>query len=124
MLLLTASCQKDDAVPLQAPSVRSVWGAKQYFWINYWEAGPQGYQLKLKPDGLTQQAIDKGIRVYVAMWSETTPFEPLPTVFSIPSQGVKIELFYTARPGELRIIAQSPSSIPYPSDVYIEFKLN
>ena len=71
---------------------------------------------------LTDSAINRGIDVGVAVYSDWDPFEKLPFNYYDYDKKDTIHLSYDVRAGQLQVIAKASFKITYPSDVYIEYK--
>jgi uncharacterized protein (UPF0305 family) len=82
----------------------------------------KGHEIHLDTWKLTDSTINKGINVYVAIWTEMTTFERIPLIFYDFLQKDTIHLSYTAIPGQLQVIAEAPFEITYLSDVFIEYQ--
>ena len=131
-LTLAASCGKEDAPipnaptppPLPVPVTPAgpvAHGNQDYFWGYPWSKTSAGYEIKLRTDRLTQDAINRGIKVHVAIWTEMSTFFPIPSRYYEPLHQAYVELSYTAAPGELQVLAKAPFEVKYESDVFIEY---
>jgi hypothetical protein len=133
-LTLAASCDKEDPpIPNPRPTLLPApvpvtpvgpvaHGNQDYFWGYPWSKTSAGYEIKLRTDRLTQDAINKGIKVHVAIWTEMSTFFPIPSRYYETLQQAYVELSYTAAPGELLVLAKAPFEVKYESDLFIEYQ--
>jgi len=95
---------------------------KEYFWGVNWHKTSTGYETDFDTGNLTDSAINRGVTVYVAMWTEMTTFQQIPSIFYDFGRNDSIHLSYTAAPGKLKVFAETPLGVDYQSDVLIEYK--
>ena len=74
----------------------------------------------MTPDRLTQEALDKGIVVSVAIDTEMTTFAQLPATIKWPWGD--IQLSFKAEPGKIYVIAQAPYDLTLQSDVRVQYQ--
>ena len=129
LLITIASCSKDKEVRTYPPaSVVSsppsgfIVGNKEYFWARPWHKTSRGYEIHLDTWKLTDSTINKGINLYVAIWTEMTTFDSIPLTFYEYTQSDSVHLSYTAIRGQLQVIAEAPFEVRYVSDVFIEYQ--
>lgn len=129
LCIVISSCKKDTSPKIPPPSSQTpaqpsgyVVGNREYFWGEGWKKTSSGYEMHLDTWRLTDSAISKGINVYVAMWTEMTVFESIPSIFYDFTRKDSVRLSYTVIPGQLQVLAKSPSELDYESDVMIEYK--
>ncbi|HEX3164818.1 MAG TPA: hypothetical protein VHQ93_01090 [Chitinophagaceae bacterium] len=97
-------------------------GNKEYHWGVQWDTSANGYKIIIGTVLLTQDAINRGVDVYVAPWSEMSVFEKLPYSYP-PFGGDTISFSYSAMPGQLKVYATTNQSRAWDmSDIYIEYK--
>lgn len=122
LLIITSSCSKNESLPLTDRPVEPLptyMVNREYFWRHYWQKTSTGYEMILHASALTDSAINKGIKVHVAIDSEMMPFEQLPaTLYYYPDT---INLSYTAVPGKLNIFAKTSMTLVGPADVFIQY---
>jgi hypothetical protein len=95
---------------------------RDYFWGQPWQKTSTGYEMKLQASRLTDSAINKGIRVGLAIYSDWSNFETLPFTINDPSWlRDTINLSYTVTPGKLQIFAKTTVDITWSSDVFIQY---
>ena len=129
-LSLTALfCRKEkDARPYSPPSTGLpppsgyVVDNKEYFWAVVWHKTTRGYETDLDTGRLTDSTINRGVNVSVAMWTEMTTFQQVPSIFYDFVRNDSIHLSYTVAPGKLQVLAETPLGVDYQSDVLIEYK--
>jgi len=97
-------------------------GYKEYFWAQKWRKTSTGYEMNLNPLMLTDSAIRKGLKVSVAMWTEMTTYDSVPSIFYDFVRKDSVRLSYTATQGELKMFAKTALELNYESDVLIEYK--
>ena len=133
---LFASCTKEEKLPpytvitssplpvspIPTHSGPFVHGNRDYFWALPWHKTPRGYEIHLNTTRLTNDQINKGISVSVAIWTEMTVFDAIPLTFYEHTQKDSVSLSYSAKSGQLEIIAKATFEIKYVSDVFIEYK--
>lgn len=123
LLLFVVSCSKEEVgtvanrpVVVQPPPALRV--DEEYFWAQDWQKTTRGQEIIVTSSRLTQAAIDKGIDVSVAIYTEMTLFTWLPTIITMTD---KIELLYTVEPGKLYVIARTSTPLNFQSDVCIRY---
>jgi len=128
-LSLTAlSCRKEKDTKPYLPSTGLpppsgyVVDNKEYFWGVFWHKTTRGYETDLDTSRLTDSTISKGVNVYVAMWTEMTTFQQIPSIFYDFVRSDSIHLSYTVVPGKLQVLAETPLGVDYQSDVLVEYK--
>ncbi len=130
LMTVITSCEEDDV--LQPPSITNppyapkpagpvVNGSREYYWGLGWEKTNRGYEIQLKSNRLTQEAITKGIFPAVAIHTEMTTFDVIPLTFYDLIKKDSVHLSYSVSPGKLQVIANAPFEIYYVSDVYIQY---
>lgn len=71
---------------------------------------------------MTDSAINKGISVGLAIYSDWSVFETLPFTIDDPTWlRDTINLSYTVTPGKLQIFAKTTDDITWASDVFIQY---
>jgi hypothetical protein len=117
------SCSKKENSPAGTPTINlpPFQVNREYYWANAWQKTATGYEMIIEPLRLTDSAINKGIRVHVAIESEMDPFERLPITLNYAYYPDTINLSYTAVPGKLTVIAKTSVNITWPSDVFIQY---
>jgi len=120
------SCGKErhyPPLPQPAPQPITFFEAnKEYFWAQKWSKTSTGYETHLSPSMLTDSTIRQGIKVSVAMWTEMTQYDSIPSIFYDFSRKDSVHLSYKATPGELKVFARTALELNYESDVLIEYK--
>ncbi|MBD0367268.1 MAG: hypothetical protein ICV53_14340 [Flavisolibacter sp.] len=128
LLTTVAACHKDKATPPpnrqdsspppqgRPPLTGVIHGNTEYFWGYGWTQTSRGQEIQITTIRLTQEAINKGISVHVAPYTEMSTFSELPVTVN------GIELSYVAEPTHLYVIARAPFTISDASDVYIEYR--
>ena len=128
LFLINTSCSKSDISPHNVVNVINVSvppalpSNREYFWDQSWQKTSTGYEMKLQTQRLTDSVINQGIQVSLAIYSEMTVFEILPSMINDPSLPDTINLSYTATPGELKVFAKTTVNITWQSDVSIVYK--
>lgn len=103
------------------PTVMNI-GNKEYLWGIQWDTSANGYKIIINTTLLTQDAINNGINVYVAPWTEMSVFEKLPYSYQT-FPGDTIHFSYSIIPGELKVYANTNMSQAWDkSDICIEYK--
>ena len=125
VLIITSSCSKSKSLPTPDRHVAPQWPFmvnRDYFWGEGWQKTATGYEMKLPTQRLTDSAINKGIRVGLAIFSDWSGFETLPFTIDDPSYYADtINLSYTAIPGNLTVVAKTSVNITWASDVFIQY---
>ena len=118
------SCKKEEHLAIDRPIDNSQYfiNNREYFWAQSWQRSPNGYEMTLQTQMLTDSVINKGIKVGVAIYSEMSRFEPLPVTIDYSTRpGDTVQLTYTVMPGKLKVLAKTPATITWASDVFIQF---
>jgi hypothetical protein len=126
------SCSKQIEHPsyqtLPAPLITPIVSNQEIFWAQPWRATQRGYEIDVYPALLTDSAINKGVDVGVAIYSEMTTFETLPRAFYEYTQRDSVYLSCVVTPHHLQIVAQASfdlgymSSSTYLSDILIRYR--
>ena len=121
--LVIISCSKQEIHPADRPLYLqpAFELKKEYFWAQSWQKISTGHEMSFLSSRLTDSAISKGINISVAIESEMTPFERLPTTINYPWLRDSIVLSYTIVQGKLTILAKTSIDIMWPSDVFIYY---
>jgi hypothetical protein len=125
LLLAITSCSKDPGVTSPPnPSIPPpIPVNREYFWDQRWNATSRGYEIHLDTWNLTQQEINRGIDVYVALSTEMSLFNKIPNSVLEPFFPDTVHLSYTAIPGHLQVIATASFDMTGDeSDLFIEYK--
>ena len=132
LFLTITSCNKDGEVknnlfPINNPSSPSqpsgiIVGNREYFWGNAWHRTSNGYAINLNTWRLSDSAINRGINIHVAFWTEMTTFEKTPLAFYNFLQRDTVHLSYIAIPGQLQVIGHGALDTTDKSDVFIEYE--
>ena len=120
-MAVVACSKKHEEILTQTPPAPTHGDNKEYFWGLGWQKTTSGYEINLESPQLTDSAINKGIRVEVAIFTDWSVFRQLPLTFSEASLADTINLSYTAVPGRLKVIAKAPFEIDWQSDVRIGY---
>lgn len=128
LFTIIISCNKDIGErtnPIQGPSPQTIVYAvdnKEYFWNQPWQKTSTGYEIKIQTTSLTDSAINKGISVGLAIYSDWSVFETLPFTIDDPTWlRDTINISYTVTPGKLQIFAETTDDITWASDVFIQY---
>lgn len=125
LIMIFASCHKEKGVimdpPVQPPQVSMI-GDREYFYGIPWNKDSSGYEMNLDAWRLTGAAINKGIKIYVAIYTDWSSFFPLPMTLSDPFLTDTINLTYTLVPGHVKVFAKTPADINWASDISIEYQ--
>lgn len=124
LLIITFSCSKSKSLPMPDRPIEPLPGYmvnREYFWRHYWQKTATGYEMILRSSALTDSAINKGIKVHVAIESEMMPFERLPVTLNYSGYPDTISLSYTPVPGRLNIFAKTSMTLVGPADVFIQY---
>jgi len=124
LLIITSSCSKSTSLPKPDRATEPLppfMLNREYFWRHPWQKTSTGYEMILRASALTDSAINKGIKVHVAIESEMMPFERLPVTLNYAFFPDTINLSYTAMPGQLQIFAKTSVNIHWLSDVFIQY---
>ena len=127
MTIIVVSCTKDPVL-LSSPSpvsppVFNPFTNRDYYWALSWDTAANGYKIIITDPSLTQDAINKGIDIYLAPWTEMSVFEKLPFDYIDPALSDTLRFSYTIIPGQLKIISNTRLNNRWDqSDVYILFK--
>jgi hypothetical protein len=123
VLLIIGACNKDEvAMPTPPAGLPAYTYPGEIFWAVPWNKTATGYEIVLNSKRLTQAAINKGVDVSVALWTEMTPFMQIPTTTYDLVQKDTINLSFAVKPDTLRVLAKAPFDITYESDVLIHYQ--
>jgi len=127
IIVTIMACDKErkNYSPLPQPSPQPITffeANKEYFWAQKWRKTSTGYEINLNPSMLTDSTIRKGVKVSVAMWTEMTTYDSIPSVFYDFVRKDSVHLTYIATPGELKVFARTALELNYESDVLIQYK--
>lgn len=118
VLISIISCTKQEPNITDQPQpspITPLASNEEISWGLPWHKNLRGYEIDLSPAHLTDSAIHKGIDVGVAMYTEMTTFETLPSTIYEYTQMDSVQLSYVASPGRLQIIAQASFDLTYMS---------
>ena len=124
LVLVNFSCKKEKYSPLNRPIDNSNYYLenREYFWGQSWQRIPNGYEMTLQTQMLTDSVINRGIEVGVRIYSERSRFETLPVAIDDPSWLTNtIQLSCAVTPGRLKGFAKTSVNITWPSDVFIQY---
>jgi len=129
LIISITSCNKSPEVttysPPPGPSIPPtpiVIDNKEYFWGYSWQKISGGYEMKLNSLSLTDAAINRGISVHLAIYTDWSMFNQLPLTLRDQFLPDTINLSYTAMRGQLQVFAKAPFDLVWASDVFIEYK--
>lgn len=127
VFMIITSCDKSAVTPpaqvntTSSPPFTAL--DREYFWGLSWQKTSNGYEMKIQTPRLTDSAINNGIKVGVAIYSDWSVFDVLPFTINDPSWlRDTINLSYIATPGKLQVFATTSVDITWASDVSILFK--
>ena len=125
LMTFLAACGKEDvSQATRLPEVRMPTMQVQrseYFWGRPWHKTSRGYEIHLASDRLTQDAINRGISVGLAIATEMTTFFSIPGVYYDHTEKDSVHISYLVKPNSLEVIAKAPFEIDYVSDVSITY---
>jgi hypothetical protein len=123
--LLICSCSKEPTpVSIDRPNIPPPppVPVKEYFWEKAWQKTGNDFEIKLQSPALTDSAINKGIKVQVAIYTDWSLFNDIPLTLTEIGLPDTVNLSYSVQPGNLRIVAKAPFEITWPSDVVIVYQ--
>lgn len=98
-------------------------GNKEYFWKYSWQKDvANSYEMKVNTWRLTDSTINRGVKVYVAIYTDWSPFERVPQTLHDVFLPDTVNLSYKVTQGLLTIFAKSPFEINWSSDAMIEYQ--
>jgi hypothetical protein len=106
--------------PLPPPSYSDL--NREYYWGRQWRKDSNDYEIKIEASRLTDSALNKGIKVYVAIYSDWSFFEQMPLTLNDADLPDTANLSFNAMPGSLQIIARAPFVLNWSSDILIEYE--
>lgn len=130
-LILSACAKHKVPLPASTYSVAPVFPGfggvpvdnKEYFWKYSWQKDSvNSYQMIVNTWRLTDSAINRGVRVYVAIYTDWSPFERVPQTLHDVFLPDTINLTYKVTAGHLNVFAKAPFQIEWPSDIMIEYQ--
>ena len=123
-LLLIVSCSKPEIHPIDRPVFPpSPFDLKsEYFRAQAWQKISTGYQMSIQSSRLTDSAINKGIKVSVALYSDWSTFYLIPSTIYDQDLPDTVNISYSVIQGQLKLISVAPFDITWKSDVLIEYK--
>ena len=96
---------------------------KEYFWKYSWQKDSvNSYQMIVNTWRLTDSAINRGVKVYVAIYTDWSPFERVPQTLHDVFLPDTVNLTYGVTAGHLKVFAKAPFEITWPSDIMIEYQ--
>ena len=128
LIISISSCNKSPEVttyplpPGPATPPATIVIDKEYFWGSSWQKTSVGYEMKLNSPALTDSALNRGINVRVAIYTDWSMFNLLPLTLYDQFLPDTVNLSYTATRGQLQVFAKAPFDINWASDVFIEYK--
>lgn len=118
------ACSKEKARPagwpVLPPQVLPV-DDREYYYGVAWTKDSSGYEIDLGLARLTDTMISRGVTVYVAMYSDWSPFYSLPLTVSEVFLPDTVNLTYTLTSGNLKVVARTPLNINWPSDISVKY---
>ena len=125
LIMIFASCHKEKANttggPVQPPQVPVI-SNREYFYNIPWHRDSSSYEMELDLQRLTDTAIRRGVKVYVAIYTDWSFFYQLPQTLNDPFITDTINLTYTLMPGQLKVFAKTPVNLNWPSDISLEYQ--
>ena len=124
LIIIFVSCKKEKesiTYPPAPPQV-PVSVNREYFWGIPWQKDSSGYVMNLDLGRLTDTAINRGVKVYVAIYSDWSFFYQLPQTLSDPFLTDTINLTFNLIPGHVQVFAKTPVEIKWPSDISILYQ--
>lgn len=97
-------------------------GNKEYFWGYAWQKDSAIYEMKVDTWRLTDSAINRGIKVYAAIYTDWSSFDQLPLTLTDVFLPDTVNLSYTVTAGHLKVFAKAPFDITWQSDVMIDYQ--
>ena len=129
LLTLILSCNKNDEVitvlPLPPSGLPTLQTSNDVnFWIKHWDTSSRGYEIHLNIQRLTQEQVNKGIDVNIAvLGADNTPWVRIPVNYIDGFLTDTVRLSYAVIPGQLQIIAKTSCPMNnYQSDIFLEYK--
>ena len=134
-ILVFSSCNKKEEplansginppplLPPSQPISGMLIGNKELFWEQPWDTAAGGYIMKLKTWRLTQDKINSGIDVGIAIFGAgDSPWVTTPTSLYDLFLQDSVHVSYNATPGQLQLKARTSFDFTkVKSDVYIEY---
>ena len=124
-VIIFLSCSKNGGLKTNpTPSFPSgmVIGNKEYFWRSSWQKTSEGQEILVETWRLSDSAINRGVTIHAAIYSDWSPFNPLPLTLHELGLPDTVNLTYTIIPGKVKVIAKAPFTITWLSDVMIEYR--
>lgn len=95
---------------------------REYFWAESRQRTANSLEMVLQTQQLTDSIINKGLKVGVAIYADSSRFETLPVTLDDPSWlGDTIQISYTVLPGKLNVFAKTSLNLSWRSDVFIQY---
>jgi hypothetical protein len=104
----------------QPPQVSPI-DDREYYYGILWKKDSSGYEMNLDLGRLTDTTIRRGVTVYVAIYSDWSPFYRLPLTLSDPFLSDTVNFTYTLTPGHVKVFAKTPLNIDWPSDISVAY---
>ena len=124
IIIAVVACSKGKAIitdrPAQPPQVSPIDDREYYYGIP-WKKDSSGYEMNLGLGRLTDTTISRGVTVYVAMYTDWSPFYRLPLTLSETFLPDTVNLTYTLTSGNLKVFAKTPLNINWPSDISVAY---
>jgi len=124
IIIAFVACSKEKAIitdrPAQPPQVSPIDDREYYYGIS-WKKDSSGYEMNLGLGRLTDTTISRGVTVYVAMYTDWSPFYRLPLTLSETFLPDTVNLTYTLTSGNLKVFAKTPLNINWPSDISVAY---
>lgn len=121
-LLFIVSCSKPEIHPIDRPVFPPFDLKSEYFRAQAWQKISTGYQMSIQSSRLTDSAMNKGVKVSVALYSDWSTFYLIPSTLYDQDLPDTVTISYSVIPGQLKLIALAPFDITWKSDVLIEYK--
>jgi hypothetical protein len=125
--VLLAACKKEaglkDLSSNPTLPYSSIDHNQEYFWMRGWtKLSGNKYKSIINTSRLTDTVLNRGISVWVAVYSDWDPFEQLPFTSNNSFLADTIRFSYTAIPGRVEIIAETALILDWPSDFLIKYR--
>ena len=124
IIIVFVACHREKASipdrPAQPPQAAPIDDREYYYGIP-WKKDSTGYEMNLDLGRLTDTTISRGVTVYVAMYTDWSPFYRLPLTnsdFELPDS---VNLTYSLTPGHVKVFAKTPVNINWPSDISVAY---
>lgn len=130
LFVVINSCHKYDEVRADwnipignpAPGTPASSVHRDYYWGLTWQQTARGYEIAIDSWKITDSAINRGINVHLAIFTEMTTFQKLPLSFYDQVRRDSVHLSYTATRGQILVLARATFNLNYASDVMIEYQ--